>query len=177
MKYGLLLLILGSLLACDPYGFGFKKNPAHVLDLALVSILNQDTDGFADVAGDEALCVYANPKAMTYLHERVRFNTEDVKLRWESEDRYLDRPEFVGFWSYFSSRYSIDIEDKSSASILARVIVDCHYGTDGAKDDRFQNLAAKKYPTKDCRLVKVLPKTFEALPIPENCRKLTIAAN
>lgn len=177
MKYLLLFAILGTFLACDPYGFGFKNNPAHVLDVALTSILNQDAEGFADVSGEEALCVYANKKAMEYLHEKVQITSDDIKLSWKSTDRYLEKPEFVGFWSYFNSRYLVDIKDKQEKEVYAQVVVDCHYGTDGAKDDRFQNLEAKKYPAKNCRIIKVVPLTFEALPIPEACAKLVVALN
>jgi hypothetical protein len=177
MKYPLLLFILGSFLACDPYGFGFKNNPAHVLDMALTSIINQDAEGFADVSGEEALCVYGNKQAIAYLHEKVQITSEDIKLKWKSTDRYLEKPEFVGFWSYFNSRYLIDVRDKQEKEIFAQVVVDCHYGTNGAKDDRFQNLQAKKYPAKNCRIIKVIPKTFAALPVPDVCEKLTVAVN
>lgn len=177
MRYVFFLLLLGSFLACDPYGFGFKNNPAHVLDIALTSILNQDAEGFAEVSGEEALCIYGNSEAINYLHERVKITSDDIKLSWESEDRHFEKPEFVGFWSYFNTRYLIDIKDREEKETYARVVVDCHYGTDGAKDDRFQNLDAKRYPTKNCRLIKVVPITFEALPTPKVCEKLVIALN
>lgn len=177
MKYVFLTLIFGTFLACDPYGFGYKNNPAHVLDLALSSILNQDVETFSDVASDEALCVYANTEAIDYLHERVKITSEDIKLKWKTQDTHLERPEFVGFWSYFHSRYFIDIKDKEERETLAQVVVDCHYGTEGAKDERFQKLEPKKYPTKNCRLVKIAPLTFEPLPVPKACEKLIVALN
>ncbi len=177
MKYVFFLLIFGCFLACDPYGFGFKNNPAQVLDVALNSIINQDTEGFADVSAAEALCVYGNSEAMDYLHENVQINSEDIKLSWKSTDKYLEKPEFVGFWSYFNSRYLIDIKDKAEKETFAQVVVDCHYGTDGAKDDRFQNLEAKKYPAKNCRIIKIVPLTFNPLPVPQACEKLIVALN
>lgn len=177
MKYLLLFTILGTFLACDPYGFGFKNNPAHVLDVALTSIINQDADGFADVSAEEALCVYGNREAISYLHNKIQITSEDIKLSWKSTDKYLEKPEFVGFWSYFNSRYLIDIKDKLEKETYAQVVVDCHYGTHGAKDVRFQNLETKKYPAKNCRIIKVIPLTFKALPIAEVCEKLVVAVN
>lgn len=177
MKYIFLTLILGTFLACDPYGFGFKNNPAQVLDLALTAILNQDVESFADISSDEALCVYGNQEALDYLHERVKITSEDIKLSWKTRETHLDRPEFVGFWSYFTSRYFIDIKDREEKETLAQVVVDCHYGTEGAKDDRYLKLEAKKYPAKNCRLIKVIPLTFAALPTPQVCEKLVVALN
>lgn len=55
MKSFGILLILITVAGCDPYGFGFKKNPAYVLDEAFKAITNQDTETFLEMTGKEAL--------------------------------------------------------------------------------------------------------------------------
>ncbi len=46
MRFFGTILFLTLLQACDPYGFGFKNNPAYVLDKAFNSVQNLDTDSF-----------------------------------------------------------------------------------------------------------------------------------
>src|SRR3989344_5584815 len=129
------LIIMLLMTACDPFGFGFKKNPAYVLSEAFVAI-NQEN-------------IKINPNVL--------------------ESKHSKSPKFVGYWSYYQERYQIDIEDKVSKVLLMKAYVDCDYGTDQEKDDRFVNLSPEKYKKKECRLIKVKPTTFAPLPIPEKC--------
>lgn len=176
MKLFLLLSIAGIFVACDPYGFGFKNNPAHVLDAVLLSISNQDDVSFLEVSDREALCVYGNKEGINYLHEKVQVNSENLKLTWKTTDTYYKVPEFVGFWSYFNSRFLIDIKDKKSKEIYAQVVVDCNYGHE-EKSERLRNLPPKKYQKKDCRLIKIIPLTFQPLPVPAKCDVLKVSMN
>lgn len=173
MKAALNLFILMILMSCDPYQFGFKNNPAYVLDETLKAIQNQDLDSVTEVMSKEALCVYANVDGLKYLKEHVSINSTDVKLSWKLRESHLSIPENNGFWSYFSSRYLIDVQSKAN-KLLAQVVVDCDYGTDGYKDDKLINLNPKKYLVKECRLVKIIPQTFEALPLTDPCQAVAV---
>lgn len=175
MKSFGLFLILITLAGCDPYGFGFKKNPAYVLDEAFKAITNQDTETFLEMTGKEALCTYGSPEGIAYLKDRVTLSPENVKLKpTVLENRHYTNPKFVGYWSYYHERYQIDILDKITSEVLLKAIVDCEYGTEGEKSDKLINLKPKKYKKKECRVVKVIPQTFQELPMSTRCDTLRI---
>lgn len=175
MKHFGILLILISVVACDPYGFGFKKNPAYVLDQAFTAITNQDTETFLEVTGKEALCIYGNPEGIAYLKKRVTLTAESVNLKPAVlETKHFTNPKFVGYWSYYHERYQIDILDKVTSEVLLKSIVDCDYGTEGEKSEELINLKPRKYKKKECRLVKVVLQKFPEFPLPAKCRDLKV---
>ncbi len=175
MKSFALLFILLTVAACDPYKFGFKKNPAYVLDEAFKSITNQDTETFLEMTGKEALCIYGNQEGIAYLKERVTLTPQDVKIDPKVyETKHFINPKFVGFWSYYHARYQINILDKVTAELLMMAVVDCEYGTEGEKSETLVNLKPNKYKKKECRLIKIEPKTFPALPMPAKCEELRV---
>lgn len=175
MKRCALFLLLLSTVACDPYGFGFKKNPAYVLDEAFKAISNLDSETFIEMSGKEALCVYGNQNGIQYLKEKVVLNPENVKLKPTMlETQHFTAPKFVGYWSYYHERYQIDINDKTNNELLLKAIIDCEYGTDGAKSAKLINLKPQKYKKKECRVIKVIPQKFPALPIPSKCDNLRV---
>lgn len=170
MKTVFILSILVLAAACDPYGFGFKKNPAYVLDEAFKAITNLDTESYLEVTGKEALCVYGNEEGLNYLKDSVILTPENVKLKpTVLKTVHNLNPKFVGYWSYYSERYQIEIQEKTSGLLLMKTYIDCEYGTDGEKDDKFINLKPQKYRVKECRVVKVIPEIFKPLPIPAKC--------
>ncbi len=175
MKSFGIFLILISVVACDPYGFGFKKNPAYVLDQAFTAITNLDTETFLEMTGKEALCIYGSPEGIAYLKERVTLTAESVKLKpTVLENRHFTNPKFVGYWSYYHERYQIDIQDKVTSEVLLKAIVDCEYGTEGGKSEKLINLKPKKYKKKECRVIKVVPQNFSELPLPAKCQDLKV---
>ena len=80
----------------------------------------------------------------------------------------------MGYWSYYHERYQVDIQDKITSEVLLKAIVDCEYGTEGEKSEKLINLKPKKYRKKECRVVKVVPKTFLELPMSERCQSLSV---
>lgn len=174
MKVFSLLLLCMTMIACDPHGFGFKNNPAYILDQALESIREGDETLFTKVTDREALCIYGNAAGMTYLRQNVTATSSSVDLSWTVTESHFKLPEYVGFWSYYQSRYTIDVKDKKTDASLAEVTVDCHYGTKKDKDDELLDLTPARYPVKECRLIRITPKTFEALPLPSECEILKV---
>jgi ABC-type uncharacterized transport system permease subunit len=175
MKKLVFLFLLFSVIACDPYGFGFKKNPAYVLDEAFKAVTNLDTQSFLDVTGKEVLCVYGNHQGINYLKDNVSLNQESIKLQpTVLETVHYNIPRFVGYWSYYHERYEIDILDKTTSETLLRTIVDCDYGTAEEKDEKFINLKPKRYKKKECRLVKLKPINFYPLPLSRRCEGLKV---
>lgn len=177
MKLIGLILFLGLLQACDPYGFGFKHNPAFVLNEAFESVLSLDHEAFIAVSGKEALCVYGNAQGVTYLRDRMSIDPDKVEFRpkmVENSNKYTNNPLFVGYWSYYHEKYLVDIQDKQSKRELMSILVECHYGFDGEKSDSYQNLKLKKYKRKECRLIKLVPAQFEPLAIPAECDLLKV---
>jgi len=175
MKSFFILSILFLTAACDPYGFGFKKNPAYVLDEAFKSITNLDSESYLEETGKEALCIYGNDEGLHYLKINVVLTQENVKLKpTVLKTVHNSSPKYVGYWSYYSERYQIDIQDKVTEALLMKAFVDCEYGTDGEKNAKFVNLKPQKYRVKECRVVKVLPEIFKPLPLPAKCEKFKV---
>ncbi len=174
MLYALPLLFM--VVACDPYGFGFKKNPAYVLDEAFKSVTNLDTESFVEVTGREALCVYGNYAGLNYLKDNVILTPQNVKLKpTVLISKHYNIPRYVGYWSYYHERYQIDIQDKVTSELLLKAYVDCDYGTDGEKNEKLVNQKPKKYRVRECRVVKVIPQKFKSLPIPQKCEAVQVA--
>ena len=175
MKYWVLILLIGLIQACDPYGFGFKKNPAFVLNEAFESILEEDLDRFLDVTGKEALCVYGSEEGLGFLKKKFSLKPKHITLNPAVLDsRYFNNPIFVDFWAYYSERFMVEVKNKKSEEALVNVIVDCHYGTDGEMNEKYLNLKPSKYKTKSCEIVKIISKSFELLPIDGDCKQLKI---
>ena len=57
----------------------------------------------------------------------------------------------------------VGISHRTSGKKVLDVVVDCYYGSEGEKSERYLNLAPKKYRSKECRLTKVVPRSFESL--------------
>lgn len=172
---GFFILLL-SVVACDPYGFGFKKNPAYVLDEAFKAITHLDQESYLEVTGKEALCVYGHEKGLSFLKDNLELSLESVTIKPKVlKTEHITSPKFVGYWSYYSERYEIQILDKRSEELLLETIVDCEYGTEGEKSDKLINLKPSKYKKKECKVVKIIPKKFQHLPPPDKCHSLMIA--
>ena len=176
MKSLIFILALFALTGCDPYKFGFKKNPAYVLDEAFKSITNLDTQSFMEVADKEFFCSYGNNQGVNFLKENLSLKQETLKFEPKVLDtEHYNIPRYVGYWSYYHERYQIDIQDKETNESLLRAIIDCDYGTDGQKNEKFINLKPKKYKTKECKIVKIVPKTFNNLPLEKKCMLLQVS--
>lgn len=175
MKFFGFLLVLTSLVACDPYGFGFKKNPAYVLDEAFKAVTNLDVESFLEVTGKEALCVYGNEKGLNYLKDRMNLAPQEVKLNpVVLSNKHHPAPKFVGYWSYYSERYEIEVKDKVSGEVLLETIIDCEYGINGEKNDKYINMKPSKYKRKECLAIKLMPKKFAPMPVPAKCNTLKV---
>lgn len=174
MKIIGLMLLLTTFVACDPYGFGFKKNPAYVLDEAFTALQNNDESRLLEVTGKEALCVYGNQAGMQYLRDNLVLNVENAKMiPVVLNAKHYSIPQFVGFWSYYSERYQVDVQDRTSQEIFLRAIIDCNYGK-ADKDEKLIRQDPRKYKMKECRLTKFIPKKFSPLPISEKCLPLKV---
>lgn len=169
----ILTFMLVTAVGCDPYNFGFKRNPAFILAEAFKSILALNDEKFVEVSGKEALCVYANPEGMAYLRENLNFDQRHLSFAPVKHGvKYTANPEFVGFWSYYSERYLVNIQDKRSGENYVNTVIDCHFGIDGQKNEAFINLPKNKYRRKECRLVKLTPLSFQPLKLPSKCSEI-----
>lgn len=172
MKLSAMIFLLTLVVACDPFGFGYKKNPAYVLDEAFKAVSNMDVESFVEVTGKEALCVYGNEKGLQYLRDNLmNIDHGNIKIVPKVlETRHLSTPVFTGnYWTYYQERYEVQIHDKINKTVLAETIVDCDFGNIGYQDDRLLNQPPVSYRKKECRAVKFIPKTFQSLPVSEKC--------
>ncbi len=177
MKLVGFLALLGLAVACDPYGFGFKKNPAYVLNEAFESVLAMDTEAFLEVTGKEALCIYGNNDGLSYLRTNLNIKSENVEIKPRliaNSSQYTNSPHYVGYWSYYNEKYQVDILDKVSKEEFLKVVVECHYGFEGEKNAKYQHLKLKKYKKKECRVIKVMPFKFKPLPMRAECELLKV---
>jgi hypothetical protein len=175
MKYWVFILFLGVIQACDPYNFGFKKNPAYILNEAFEAILDEDINRFLEVSAKEALCVYGNEQGMKFLKDKFNLKPKHIQLNPAVlESQYFNNPLFVDFWAYYSERFMVEVKNKKNDEALVNVIVDCHYGTDGEKNDKFINLKPSKYKIKSCEIVKIISEQFDLLPLNSDCAQLKI---
>ncbi len=177
MKIMALFALTLFVIACDPYGFGFRKNPAFVLDQALKAIQNMDDQSFLEISGKEALCLYANKAGITYLHDKVIADVQNIQLKHQDigELQVLPAPEWVSFWSYLRQRYTVEIQQKSDKTVLGTLIVDCNYGAENEKKPAYSRIRdPKKFKMKECKITKIIPATFAPLPITTKCENLTV---
>lgn len=169
------LLFLILLASCDPFNFGFKKNPAYILNESFVAIKNLDHQSFIEVTGKEVLCTYGNPEGLAYLKSHMEFDGDDVKITpVKISETYATSPKFVGFWSYLQERYKVEVVDEKTLLPLLNAYIDCDFGTDKEKNDKFLNLPKDRYKRKECLLVKVEPMVFQPLPLPKACEIMKI---
>jgi hypothetical protein len=177
MKILTLFLTLICFVSCDPYGFGYKKNPAFILNEAFRAVNHQDVKSFLNVSGKEALCLYGNTEGLSYLEEKLQIDPKNIAVEPKVlTNKRLKIPNYVdGYWSYYNERYLVNINTKAEGRNLLQVVVDCDFG-DEKKDDAFSNptYKFKKFKKKACRLIKMIPSAFEPLPLPANCAKLKI---
>jgi hypothetical protein len=172
-----LILMFTLVVGCDPYGFGFKMNPAYVLMEAFEAIARLDEERFLEISGKEALCLYGNFQGLTYLKEQLQFRPKDIELKpkFLSSQPYKI-PKFVGFWSYYHERYLVDIRDKSNADTPLTAVIDCDYGSEGQRDNKdLVGLNPKKYERKECKLIKIIFKSIIPLPLPKKCELLQVS--
>lgn len=164
MKIFILMLLSITAVSCDPYGFGFKVNPAYVIDTAFKAVTNLDKESFLEVSGKEALCLYANESGLSYLKENVLLDATTVKFDPKLvSSQYFKNPAYVGYWSYYTERYLVGVSQRSTGKKVLDVVVDCYYGSAGEKNESYLNLAPKKYRSKECRLTKVVARSFDSL--------------
>jgi hypothetical protein len=170
------LLSFAFLTACDPYGIGFKKNPAYALSEAFEAINNQDVDRFLEVTGREALCLYGNQNGLQYLKETLKIDPENIEIDSKLlHEKRFNKPQFVGYWSYFNQRYMINIKSNETKKTIVEVIVDCDFGSE-FKDQKFlnQNFKSTRFKRKECRMIKFMPHQFSALTLEEKCQNLAV---
>jgi hypothetical protein len=80
----------------------------------------------------------------------------------------------VGYWSYYHERYQLEIFEKESKAELMKVVVECNYGFEGLKSESYKNLKLKKYKKKDCKVIKIIPRQFDSLPMKKECEMLEV---
>lgn len=169
-------LLLLSVVSCDPYNFGFRDNPAQILQDAVEAINTHDVQKFLKVSGREVLCIYGNEDGLDYLKRNSTIDPKNAKFNLTFiKETYYDVPAYVGYWSYLNQRYMMDVTDQRDNSMIVQAVVDCDYGTEGERNIKFVNLKRSKYKRKECRVTKLIPKTFKALPLPERCGVLKVS--
>ena len=171
MKFLNTLAVLIFIAGCDPYGFGYKKNPAFVLSEAFKAVRHLDDEAFLNVSGKEALCLYGNPQGMAYLKKRLKIDTEEVDIEPKVvEQKYFKTPLIVGspaYRSYYHEKYIVKIVNKTTREGIINTIVECDFGYEGAPSRKYLDKKPQKYPIKECRLTKVMPLLFAGIPFQE----------
>lgn len=176
MKFLTFVMLMVLTVACDPYDFGFKRNPAFILDQAFKAVAHLDVEDFNEVAGKEALCVYGNTEGLSLLRAHTHHSVKELDFKHNTlNNTYRVNPKFVGFWSYLNERYLVDVSLKSTKEALIQIVIECDYGVEKNKHPKYVNLKREKYKKKECRMTKIVPKNFTALPLPLKCEILKVS--
>jgi hypothetical protein len=175
MKLLLTLIILSLVAACDPYHFGFKRNPAYVLYSAFQAVEQKDVDSFLSFSGKEALCLYGNDQGISYLQQNLQIDVKNVD--WKNSklnSRYQKTPIYAGFWVYYQERYQVNIVNKKTQEAIVDVVIDCNYGNSEEKNEKYNNQKPNNYKKRECQLIKITPHQFEGIPLPAKCDNLKV---
>lgn len=178
MKLLGLIFLLGLFQSCDPYKFGFKHNPAFILNEAFEAVKDKNAGAFTKISGKEALCVYGNDKGMQYLYNNLNIDVEEIKITPKliaSTVKFNTNPIHVGYWSYYTEVYEVNIIDRASHDQLLKVAVECNYGFEGEKKPEYKEVTKlTKFKKRECKLIKLIPAKFESLPVSNACRALKV---
>lgn len=177
MKTTLIILVLTLLAGCDPYGFGFKQNPAYVLYESYNAIKTGDVKKYLSVTGKEALCLYGHKAGLEFLKTNLVIDEKNSEIKLVPkvlETTHYNSPKFVGYWSYYHERYGMEITSKLTGEVLVETVVDCEYGIEGAKNAKWIKQKPAKYKKKECKAIKLIPQNFEPLVITEKCEALRV---
>ncbi len=175
MKWSLFITFLFLLVGCDPHNFGFKNNPDYILDEVFKAVQNQDVQTYLDYTGKEAFCIYGNDSGITYLKSKTQVDPNNFSIDLGTPIKTsFTAPEYTSFWSYYRETYTVNVTDIKAKKVSLQAIVECNWGTDGQRDQKLVNLKKNKYRNKSCRLVKLIPKAFDALVLPEKCGLLKV---
>lgn len=178
MKLLGLLFLLGLIQACDPYNFGFKKNPAYVLNEAFEAVREKNTERLLELSGMEALCVYGNEEGMNYLYNHLNINTKEIEIvpkLMANSVKWNKNPTHVGYWSYYTEVYDVNIIDRASHNQLLKVAIECNYGFEGNKKEEYKEVTKlTKFKKRECRIIKIVPTIFNAIPLNNKCQKLKV---
>jgi hypothetical protein len=175
MKWSLIILFLFSLVGCDPHNFGFKNNPDFILDEVFKSVQNQDVVSFLEFTGKEAFCIYGNESGMAYLKSKTQVDPNNFMIDLGTPIKTsFTAPEYVNYWSYYRETFTVSVTDVKAKKLALEAIVECNWGTDGQRDPKNVHLKKSKFRNKSCRLVKLVPKAFEPMNLPEKCASLKV---
>jgi hypothetical protein len=175
MKFWIMIGLLATLVSCDPFRLGYDHNPAYILDSAVKSIENLDVEGLREVLAKEAYCVYGNEQGVHFLKEKLPTNYENIRpVLKEISNTHHSIPNYVGYWSYLTIRYRVEVQDKRSSEILLGAIIDCDFGIEGEKDDKWLNRKYSRYKKKECKVVKLIPNKLSVLMTPSSCQNLMV---
>lgn len=170
-----ILLILGALLvlcqSCGEQDFGFSKNPLNLLVEIGKSLTKSSTaPELSGQLGQGALCIWSRPENIELLRKSLPYGKNDLTVEHQQvSSNRNDEPLFVGFWSYFTDIHQLRIIEKRSRVVVLEALSECNFGADGVKRDKDRGGRKMDYPRKECRIVQITPRTFQAPPVPEEC--------
>ncbi len=154
-----LLLVLSS---CMEREFGYKNNPAFILQRAHQALRADDAPAALQLLSKHALCHWGNHAGLEALKRALPHNLRDVKpdIRL-AEGKTLATPIFVGHWAYYKDVYAAQLVDDRSGTLIAELRIECHFGVSGARRDEDAKIPKLKMPEQHCKVAVLAARSFE----------------
>lgn len=136
---------------CLEREFGFEENPATQLARGHAAIKRGNLNGVKAVLGGKALCEWGSAEGVAKLKAVMPARLEQTTLEVsKTDDQILERPRFIGYWSYQRTDFEIRVLDKRTRNLMFVVQSECDFGEEGVRTGIRR--AWKDYPIRRCRI-------------------------
>lgn len=138
----------------------YEGRPERLMPQAHSAIEKGRLEAFGKPFGRAALCQWGTLEGLALLKAGLPSSSKkmsnEIKL---TQQGYLSKPRFAGFWAYYEQVYDLRVFDKSR-TLLAEGKIECHYGLETAKRDADLNRPLDYYTVKSCRVIVFEARTF-----------------
>ncbi len=151
---------------CLEREFGFEDNPATQLARGHAAVMRSNLAGAKAVLGGRALCEWGTTEGVAKLKRLMPARIEQTTLEViKTSDQVLERPRFIGYWSYHRTDFEVRVLDKRTRDLMFVVQSECDFGEEGVRTGIRREW--KHYPVRRCRITDfVVPS---AAPPPADC--------
>ena len=169
-----LLLLLGSLLllcqACGEEEYGFSKNPLNLMINTGKYLSGKGNTDITPYFAKGALCIWFPTENLALLKKNLPYKSNDLAVETKPLEKLrYDDPRFVGFWSYYTDTYIHTVLEKKTKIVVMEIKTECDFGAPGVKVEKDRLNKKLGLPRKECKIVEIVPRSFQAPPPPADC--------
>lgn len=150
----LLTLLLASSCEYASLKYGYYWNPIKVLEEAHESLETNNLSQLTAVLTDKALCSYGSREGLNNLKGSLaKVDESSVQEPVLVSEKYLSKPQYVGYYSYFQQKYVSRALDKYGHTLF-KVTILCNMGSPDFSQ-KLVNAPFHQYETKSCSIVAI----------------------